>query len=453
MNPLHSIAADVKLGKNVRLANFLNLYGCEIGDETRIGAFVEIQKNARVGNRCKISSHSFICEGVEIEDNVFIGHGVTFINDRYPRATNAEGAPQTEADWKVERTVVKKGASVGSGATVLAGLTIGENAIVGAGSVVTRDVPARTIVAGNPARIFRTLDSPGKAENPEANSTLHLVSAHPEAEQDSAGAQGLLAAGPTNPQPGSPERSGQGASEIRTVAVIGKGDLAIQVADWFRRSKSYKLVAIVPVIPEPTWTGSFKAWGRANQIPVVASGDYADLTQSVMAGAGIDLVVSVFYDKIVKKDFIARCGRIINIHNSPLPRYRGVAPINWALKNEEIEHGVSIHEITPGVDEGPILAQLKYSIYPEFDEVIDVYQRSLKYAWLLFEQTIPLLDKIEPRPQDDAAAIYFSNADRARLGERSDFTREASTARAAQTVTHQDGPDREDIAAAGHGER
>src|SRR5215472_2428604 len=153
-----SIASDVRLGNEVKLSKFINLYGCEIGDETKIGAFVEIQKNAKIGNRCKISSHSFICEGVTIEDNVFIGHGVTFINDIYPRAT-AEGKLQTEADWEVERTLVKKGASIGSGATILANTTIGENAIVGAGSVVTKDVPPNTIVAGNPARILRHIES------------------------------------------------------------------------------------------------------------------------------------------------------------------------------------------------------------------------------------------------------------------------------------------------------
>lgn len=149
------IAPDVKLGKNVKLSKFINLYGCEIGDETKIGAFVEVQKNAKVGNNCKISSHAFICEGVTIEDGVFIGHSVTFINDSYPRATAEGGQLQTENDWKVERTFVKKGASVGSGATILANVTIGENAIVGAGSVVTKDVPANAIVAGNPAKVLR----------------------------------------------------------------------------------------------------------------------------------------------------------------------------------------------------------------------------------------------------------------------------------------------------------
>jgi acetyltransferase-like isoleucine patch superfamily enzyme len=152
------IAPDVKLGRGVKLSKFINLYGCEVGDESKIGAFVEIQKNATVGKRCKISSHTFICEGVAIEDNVFIGHGVMFINDSYPRATAADGSLQTEADWKVERTVIKKGASLGSGVTVLSGLTIGESAIVGAGSVVTKNVPANSIVAGNPARVLRYIE-------------------------------------------------------------------------------------------------------------------------------------------------------------------------------------------------------------------------------------------------------------------------------------------------------
>jgi len=151
------ITPDVKIGNGVKLARFVNLYGCEIGDETKIGTFVEIQKNASVGRRCKISSHTFICEGVTIEDHVFIGHGVTFVNDSFPRATTRGGDLQTASDWKVETTVVKKGASIGSGATILANLTIGERAIVGAGSVVTRDVPADTIVAGNPAKVLRSV--------------------------------------------------------------------------------------------------------------------------------------------------------------------------------------------------------------------------------------------------------------------------------------------------------
>jgi acetyltransferase-like isoleucine patch superfamily enzyme len=160
MDTYLSIAPNVKLGRDVKLSKFINLYGCEIGDDTKIGAFVEIQKNAFVGKRCKISSHTFICEGVTIEDNVFVGHSVAFINDCYPRATTATGGLQTESDWKVEKTLVKNGASIGSGSTILANVTIGENAIVGAGSVVTRDVPPNSIVYGNPARVHRYIEQP-----------------------------------------------------------------------------------------------------------------------------------------------------------------------------------------------------------------------------------------------------------------------------------------------------
>ena len=160
MNEFVSIAPDVKLGKDVRLSKFINLYGCEVGDNTKIGAFVEIQKNARVGRNCKISSHTFVCEGVIIEDEVFVGHNVAFINDSYPRATAPDGQLQTEQDWKVEQTLVKKRASIGSGSTILSKITIGENALVGAGSVVTKDVPPNAVVAGNPARILRYLATP-----------------------------------------------------------------------------------------------------------------------------------------------------------------------------------------------------------------------------------------------------------------------------------------------------
>jgi UDP-2-acetamido-3-amino-2,3-dideoxy-glucuronate N-acetyltransferase len=156
--PLHQqIAPDVKLGKGVRIFGFTNLYGCEIGDDVKIGTFVEIQKGARIGNRCKISSHTFICEGVELEDEVFIGHNVTFINDLFPRATNGNGALKDDADWECVPTLVKRGASIGSGSTVLCGITVGEQALVGAGSVVTKDVPAFTVVAGNPARVIKKL--------------------------------------------------------------------------------------------------------------------------------------------------------------------------------------------------------------------------------------------------------------------------------------------------------
>ena len=159
MSDFLCVSEDVKLGKGVKLSKFINLYGCEVGDDTKIGAFVEIQKNAKIGNRCKISSHTFICEGVTIEDNVFIGHGVTFINDTYPRATAPDGSLQTEKDWQVESTLIKQGASIGSGATILSNVTVGEHAIVGAGSVVTKDVAAHSIVAGNPAKPIRSIKS------------------------------------------------------------------------------------------------------------------------------------------------------------------------------------------------------------------------------------------------------------------------------------------------------
>ena len=163
MNSYVCIAPDVKLGRGVKLSKFINLYGCEVGDESKIGAFVEIQKNAKIGKRCKISSHTFICEGVTIEDNVFVGHGVTFINDTYPRATAADGELQSEKDWRVVPTTVRNGASIGSGATILCGVVIGEDAIVGAGSVVTKDVPPNSIVAGNPARKLRSIQKEMRA--------------------------------------------------------------------------------------------------------------------------------------------------------------------------------------------------------------------------------------------------------------------------------------------------
>ena len=211
---------------------------------------------------------------------------------------------------------------------------------------------------------------------------------------------------------------------MRNVVVMGKGELSIKVANWFLHSDKYDLVAVVPVVPEPTWAPSLISWASSNGLPIVESGHYKDLPKILTTDGGIDLAVSVFYDRIIKAWFIDKCGRIINVHNGPLPRYRGVSPINWALKNEEHEHGVTIHEITPGIDDGPIIGQLKYSVYPEFDEVLDVYQRALAYGWVLFEQSIPLLDKINARQQKHENASYYSKSDNPGLGDRSDFARQ-----------------------------
>lgn len=222
---------------------------------------------------------------------------------------------------------------------------------------------------------------------------------------------------------------------MQRVVVMGKGDLSIKVAEWFLHSEKHKLVAIVPVVPEPSWTQSLAAWGGVNRVLVVESGHYKDVPNISMPDGSIDLVVSVFYDKIIKAWFIDRCKTIINLHNGPLPKYRGVSPINWALKNEECEHGITIHQITPGIDDGPIISQLKYSIYPEFDEVVDVYQRSLAYGWVLFQQTIPLLDKITPRQQEHGNAAYYSKLDNSRLKERSNFARDIEQLRSSERHT------------------
>lgn len=208
--------------------------------------------------------------------------------------------------------------------------------------------------------------------------------------------------------------------------VMGKGSLAIRIAEWFYESDEYELVQIIPVIPEPSWTDSFIEWADKKGISIVTSGHYKDVSLLENEGEKIDLVFSVFYDKIIKKWFIDKCDKILNLHNGPLPRYRGVSPINWALKNNEIKHGVTIHEINEGVDEGAIYAQVDYSIYPEFDEVIDVYKRALEYGWVLFHQTMPILDKIVPRPQDNKLALCYDSKKNDLLQERRGFTKQQS---------------------------
>jgi methionyl-tRNA formyltransferase len=198
------------------------------------------------------------------------------------------------------------------------------------------------------------------------------------------------------------------------------------VADWFHASDAHELVAIVPVIPEPGWTASLSEWARGHGVPLVESGHWRDLPADLGA---LDLGISIFYDKILRAEFIDRFGRLLNLHNGPLPRYRGVAPINWALKNEEDHHGVTIHEVTPGIDDGPVVSQVTYSIYPEVDEVREVYARALQFGWTLFEQTLPMLDRIEARPQDETEATYYTAGDQERLGDRASFTREQSASR------------------------
>jgi methionyl-tRNA formyltransferase len=211
---------------------------------------------------------------------------------------------------------------------------------------------------------------------------------------------------------------------VTRVIVMGKGSLAARIAAWFHRRDGYELTHIVPVVPEPDWAESLVAWAERAGVPYVESGDYRELPE--LEDGALDLVFSCFYDRIIGDDFIRRCGRILNLHNGPLPRYRGVSPINWALKNRERSHGVTIHEITAGIDDGPIVSQAMYSIHPEVDEVEDVYRRALRFGWLLFDETLPMLDRIKPAPQDGALATYYSARDNDLLGDRRDFTRAAS---------------------------
>ncbi len=216
--------------------------------------------------------------------------------------------------------------------------------------------------------------------------------------------------------------------KMQGVIVLGKGELAIRVAGWFLQSPDYKLQAVVPVLPEPSWAPSFQTWARIKDLPIVETGHYKDIEGVSHEDWEVDLAVSIFYDKIIKEWFIKKCRRILNLHNGPLPKYRGVSPINWALNNNELEHGVTIHEITPGIDDGPVVAQLKYSIYPEFDEVIDVYNRAIEYGWTLFQQTMPLAGKIQARQQLESQATYYSSAQNHLLGQRRNFRRQDSPA-------------------------
>lgn len=213
---------------------------------------------------------------------------------------------------------------------------------------------------------------------------------------------------------------------MQQVTLLGKGSLAIHIGERFLASDKYELERVVPVVPEPAWTDSLATWARERDVPVVSSGSYEDIPRAHSPDWRGKVLFSVFYDKILPAWLIEKCDRALNLHNGPLPRYRGVSPINWALKNGEDMHGVTIHEITPGIDDGPIVAQLTYSIYPELDEVEDVYARALAYGTVLFDQTFPLLERITAREQAHAQATYYSGADNEGLAERRSFTRAES---------------------------
>ena len=212
----------------------------------------------------------------------------------------------------------------------------------------------------------------------------------------------------------------------RDVVVLGKGEIAIRACGLLHESDEHRLVAVVPVMPEPEWAPALSSWAAANGVPFVESGDYEDLLGGRDASWRVDLGFVFAYMRILPGWFIERFGRLYNLHQSALPKYRGVGSINWALKDGEREHGATLHELTEDVDAGPIVAQVKYSIYPDFDEVRDVYARGIEYSWTLFRETLPLLGSIEAVPQDESEASYYSEADRERLGERRTFTREES---------------------------
>lgn len=212
----------------------------------------------------------------------------------------------------------------------------------------------------------------------------------------------------------------------RSVVLLGRGTQAIRIAEWFRVTEGYELSYVVPMVPEPAWSDSLIGWCIEHEVPYIRSGDYRDIPDVLDGEWYVDLGITVFCDDIIKPWFINRCGRILNLHNGPLPKYRGVNPINWALKNGERTHGVTLHEITPGIDNGPIVSQVTFTIDPDRDEVIDVHNRCLAFGYTLFEQTMPILNRIVARRQNEAEATYYSKRDFAKLGDRSNFTRALS---------------------------
>lgn len=211
------------------------------------------------------------------------------------------------------------------------------------------------------------------------------------------------------------------------IILLGKGDLAIRVAGWFREREEFDLACVVPVVPEPAWSGSLISWCRDQRVPFADSGHFADIPCVDAVNWRVDLIISVFYNRILPGWLLSKTRRALNLHNAPLPKYRGVSPINWALKNGERQHGVTIHEITSSVDAGPIVSQVLFDIDPQQDEVIDVYNRAIAHGYTLFEQTMLTLNRIKPAPQKEADATYFSASDHRRLGDRCNFTRALST--------------------------
>ena len=345
MNNFNCVAADVKLGENVRLSKFINLYGCEIGDETKIGAFVEVQKNARVGRRCKISSHTFICEGVAIEDNVFIGHGVTFTNDSYPRATTASGDLQTEADWKVEPTVVRKGASIGSGATILPNLEIGENAIVGAGAVVTKSVPANAIAAGNPAQVLRYLEQKtveqktASEEDTAPIPFLDLVTPHRELEDELTDAfrHGLRTAGFVGgPVVEKFEEAFASFCDAKHSIAVSSGTDALRFAIMACGIQPGDVVLTVP----NTFIATTEAISQANAIP-----EFVDIDEQTY-----NMSVAMLQRYLEKQCIRERSGRLVSLRSGrpvsaviPVHLYGQMAEMDGILDLAE-RYGLTVIE-------------------------------------------------------------------------------------------------------------
>ncbi len=435
-----SLCDSDRIGSGTRIWAYTHIMdGATVGRDCNICDHVFIESGASIGDRVTIKNRALLFSGINIANDVFIGPGVVFTNDRYPRSPRMPAAAAryatTEA-W-LEQTHVGEGVSIGAGAIIGAGLRIAKFATIGAGAVLTKDVTPHAIVVGNPARAIGwscrcgvSLDRALKCRSclrryklNQGNLTEIIASLSPVIFRGHA--QGKRAEGTARPAAlgATPTLS----SNARPVVLLGKGSLAIQIAEWFFASPDHDLVAVVPVVPEPQWTQSLIDWCVGHGIPHAPSGHFRDVN-SILGhfDSTRTLALSVFYDKILPITFLDRFAMALNLHNAPLPKYRGIAPINWALKNEETMHGVTIHQITPEIDAGPIVSQVHFSIFPETDEVVDVYRRSLKFGYELFKQTIPNIDQIKPVAQASSEASYYSQMDVAKLGLRSNFTRAMS---------------------------